>query len=233
MKTETEIDFNSMTAILPINETLRVFATIGQDTDTEPPWKEWDGEGKVYIADKGRVMGQDGNVMGQDGNYVDAILFLVHTFPDYPLDVFNKLMEGDPVRGRNGHFYLGLEAYIHSGERWYLPGGCQIDRMFDVSPLRAIWEADEGVLANILLNAKEARDPTAEELRDYLKGRLTSWNQFLAGDVWFVESHVERATDDPEVWEQVGENDFRGGLYGEDGIDTFLQEIAAPHRSIT
>jgi hypothetical protein len=105
--------------------------------------------------------------------------------------------------------------------------------MFDVNPLRVIWEADEGVLANILFNAKEEREPTAEELRDYLRGCLTSWNQFLAGDVWFVESHVERATDDPEVWEQIEEDYSCGGLYGEDGIDAFLQEIAAPHRSIT
>jgi hypothetical protein len=225
-ETETEIDFNSMTAILPINETLRVFATLGQDTDIEPPWEGWDGEGKVYVADRARVK-------DQDGSYVDAMQFISDTFSGYNLDALHKLIEGHPIRGRNGHFYLGLEAYIHSGERWYLPGGCQIDRMFDVNPLRVIWEADEGVLANILFNAKEEREPTAEELRDYLRGCLTSWNQFLAGDVWFVESHVERATDDPEVWEQIEEDYSCGGLYGEDGIDTFLQEIAAPHRSIT
>jgi hypothetical protein len=224
---KTEIDFNTMTAILPINETLRVFADIQQDTDIEPPWEDWDGEGKVCIAERGRVK-------DSDGIYVDAMQFIRDTFSDNPSEVLNTLVNGDPVRGRNGHFYLGLEAYIHSGERWYLPGGCQIDRMFDVSPLRVIWEADEGVLANILFGAQEAREPTAEELRDYLKGCLTSWNQFLAGDVWWVTAHVERATDDPEMWDQVGGAGHScGGFYGEGGIDAFLQEIAASYQETT
>ena len=202
--TAIDIDYTTMTAVLPLQDGTRVFTLLQQDTDNGPPWEEWDGEGRVHQFHRGADIGA----------YLEA------QFGADPEAVYRALCDGGVVVNVDGEPCIGIEAYIHGGERWSLPGGCQIDRQWDVAPLRAIWTADKLVLDNL----GGSREP--ERLREYLRGCLETFNQFLAGDVWCCEARVERPTDDQETWEAVSEPESCCGIYGEDGIESFLRELA-------
>lgn len=200
---QTEIDFDTMTAVLPLQDGSRVFAELTPDSDAAAPWEDWDGEGRVHLFHRG----------------TDGGAYLQERFDGDPEQVYRQLCNGEPVNDIDGQPCLGIEAYIHSGERWFLPGGAQIDRQWDVVSLRALWIADKDVLDNIL------EEPTPERLREYLHRCLSTFNQYLAGDVWCCDARLETPTDDPEIWEAAGEQESCCGLYGEEGIKDFMREL--------
>jgi hypothetical protein len=106
----------------------------------------------------------------------------------WPLD---GVVQARPAVFDPFHVFL-LEAYIHSGVRLYLSGGCKVDRAFDVSQVGAVLVA-------------RAEWPDAEKAREAAKGLIETWNQYLNGDIWTL------SVTDPEGNELDGPC---GGFYG-------------------
>lgn len=66
-----------------------------------------------------------------------------------------------------------LEAYIHSGVRLYLSGGCAVDRAWDVSQLGMVF-----------VSKKEWRMKKSAEKA--ARGLIETWNAYLSGDVYGI-----------------------------------------------
>lgn len=208
---KVDFDWTKMEATAEINDSLRLIGTLERDDEASPPWEEDEGDGSVVTIDRGIVF--DGDKRKALGDYLSD-----HFGEDHQ-SVLARLVCGEVVNDAEGRPCLGIEAYIHSGEAWYLPGGCRVDRQWDVTALRAIWRADEHVLANI------HGDRNAEDLRDYLRGRLPAFNQFLSGDVWYVTVRIERRNEHGE-WDLDGKGGSCGWLYGDEGVTDFMCEEA-------
>jgi hypothetical protein len=92
------------------------------------------------------------------------------------------------------HWIIPIEAYIHSGVRLYLSGGCQIDRQWDVSQVGAVFAAkSEWRLA------KSARKAAA--------AHVEYWNQYLSGDVWGYIVEDENGERVASCWGFFGRED--------------------------
>jgi hypothetical protein len=87
-----------------------------------------------------------------------------------------------------------LEAYIHSGVRLYLSGGCAVDRAWDVSQIGAVL-------------VSRAEWPERDAAEKAAQGLIDTWNCYLSGDVWVL------TVTDPEGGEVDGPC---GGYYGDD-----------------
>lgn len=220
MKLKAELIDDNVIVELP--EGYRLRGELCHDQDAGPPWEEWDGEGVVVQIERGLVFKTD-----KGRQTLDA--FLKSKFGSSDIEPLEKLARGEVVVDTDGYPCLGIEAYIHSGEVWYLPGQCQIDRRWDVAPLRAIWTADADVLSNVTVGGVR---PTCEALREYLKNCLACWNQFLSGDVWVVSVFLERQyDDDPDGdWQPQPDwdssQDTAGDLYGVDAAKEYVEELA-------
>lgn len=210
------IDYSTQTSTADLPGGFTLHMKFMQEEGISPPWEEWDGEGSVVVIHRGPGV-------YEDRRFIPLDQYLGREYKGQPRDVYRSLASGSMVKNREGFQTLGIEAYIHSGERWYLPGGCQIDRQWDVAPVKAIWIADKEVLANLQLKRADRRH--YKKLRDYLSSCLTSFNMYLSGDVWYY-SEARVLDPDGEVVIDDVQDACIGGLYGEDSLREYANEAA-------
>lgn len=96
-----------------------------------------------------------------------------------------------------GYYTFPLEAYIHSGVKLYLSGGCAVDRAWDVSQLGLVFVA-------------RSEWKTRAKAEKAARGLIETWNQYLSGDVYII------VREDYDSKKQHINYDCVGGYYGYD-----------------
>lgn len=110
---------------------------------------------------------------------------------DYLNDVINNSIEEGVNNKYENYFIFPVFAYIHSGVSLSLTHqGCR----FDVSCTGYILVDKNDVDFDLQRkNSKELQDKTDEEIaRYYAEGLIKQWNQYLSGDIYFIEVKKKR-----------------------------------------
>lgn len=104
---------------------------------------------------------------------------------------------------RKEYHVFPIEAYIHSGIRLYLSGGCAIDRQWDVSQVGEVF---------IHKTEWAGKKITRRQALKYAKSLIETWNQYLNGEVYGYYIEDKDRNHLGSCWGFYGEWDGKDGV---------------------